>query len=879
MARAGAGGGGEGRRLGVRGAALAAEGGGGGGDGVGEVLEEELAEEARSSYLSYAMSVIVGRALPDARDGLKPVHRRILYAMHQLGLSPSKPHRKSARVVGEVLGKFHPHGDQSVYDALVRMAQSFSMRTPLVDGHGNFGSMDGDRAAAMRYTECRLFPAAADMLMADLEQDTVAYTPNFDESTEEPTVLPARLPNLLINGSQGIAVGMATNIPPHNAREVAAALTALIDDPDAPLEELMRHLPAPDFPTGGQIVSDGGLKQMYASGLGRFVLRGVASIEKAARGREAIIISELPYSTNKAALAERIVELADAKKLEGVADVRDESDREGMRLVVEVKRSADAQRVLAQLYRLTSLQSQFSANMVAIDGGEPKLMGLKEMLRAYLDFRVDVVQRRTRHLLREAERKLHRVRGFVLASQNAEAIVRMLKKSASVEETYAALEGMGMDRKQAESVLDMPVRRLSGLEQPKLQAQEAELSGQAESLHAILADDARVLDIIKEEAEASVESMGESRLTALLSSAQVAEPDEEEPEDAECIVSLTEMGYLKRMSTSVFARQNRGSRGSRLQRGSSSRAGSDDLVGLEQCNTADTLLLFTDTGKAYRLPVSAVPEVSRAAAGMRVTSLLSMPTDVRVLKMLPVADFGGERTLLMVTHNGQVLRTALEQFQKVSRAGLNCMKIKEGDRLNFVSEATPGSRVAISTRHGQVIIMSADDTRVSSRTCLGVRAITLCDDDQVVACTVIDEEKARAVDCDSEASEYRGPCLLVVSTDGLAKRVALNVFREQARGGKGVRLLSLKKGNELAAIELTPDADTMEREGWCIIVSTHEGIVNRIPLTSIRCSSRLAQGCRLIKLSDTDHVCSVTLAPGDEVASDSEDASSQAAAK
>jgi len=810
------------------------------------------------------------------RDGLKPVHRRILYAMHELGLSPRKPHRKSARVVGEVLGKFHPHGDQSVYDALVRMAQDFSLRTPLVDGHGNFGSMDGDSAAAMRYTECRLQPAAADMLLADLESDTVPFAPNFDDSTLEPAVLPAKLPNLLINGSQGIAVGMATNIPPHNLREVAAALEALIDDADVGVDALMARLPAPDFPTGGQIVDDGGLRAMYRTGNGRFTVRGVAAFEKGERGRHSIVITELPYGTNKASLAERIAELADDKKLEGVSGVRDESDRDGMRLVVEVKRSAEPQRVLHQLYKLTGMETRFAANMIAIHDGEPKLMGMREMLRAYLDFRFDVVQRRTRHALGEAERRLHRVQGFVLASVNAEEIIRELKESTSAEQTHAMLERLGMSRKQAEMVLEMPLRRLSGLELAKLREQAAELEATVAELSGILADDARVMAIIREETASLAGAIGTERRTAIVSSEAAAEDDPEEViEDVECIVTLTEMGYLKRMSANAIARQQRkGTKGHKFQAGTSNRAKTDNLICMTQCSTMNTLLLFADTGKAYRLQAHAIPEATRASSGERVTSLLSLPTDARVQSLITVHDFGGDASLVNVTRKGLVQRTALGQFENINRAGIIAMKMRlPGDKLCFSSEAPPGSRVAIATAMGKAILISVDDLRQAGRSSSGVKGISITDDDdEVVACDIIPADAAAAIEdpCES-ASDYKGPSLLVVSSNALAKRVPLSMFREQSRGGVGVKLLKLDGGTTLAAIQVTPDQETIAAEDTCIIVSTKEGIVNCIPLSSINVSGRQAKGHKLVTLNEGDAVHSITLATGEEARAGSDD--------
>ena len=746
-------------------------GGGGGGDtGVEDerIVDLELHLEASQSYLSYAMSVIVGRALPDVRDGLKPVHRRILYAMHELGLDSKKPFKKCARVVGEVLGKFHPHGDQSVYDALVRMAQDFSMSSALVDGHGNFGSLDADPPAAMRYTECRLKPASEAMLLADIGLDAVDFSETFDGSQTEPTVLPARLPNLLINGSTGIAVGMATSIPPHNLREVADALVRYASDPErCTLEDLLEVMPAPDFPTGGIIVQQrGGFKEMYRTGKGGVNLRGAATVEKVGGGgrngqaRDAVVITSIPYQTNKASLCEQIADLVNSRTIEGVSDVRDESDRDGMRVVVEIRRGADANFVLDQLYARTKLQTRVSVNLVGLVGREPKVLSLMEIMREFLAFRCDAVERRARYELQKASGRLHVVEGYLAVQAAPDAVVAAVRAAKDGPTAQAALQEkpFWLSEKQAEAVLAMPLRRLTSLEHDKLKAEEAELTARVDDLTGLLGDRSRVIATVAKEAKELRDTFGVDRRTDIdtsLADAHSFHPKDEDGEDiplgdlteaeramrdaqihakkmnvtldmlnSPSLVIMTNRGYIKRIDPAVFSKQNRATRGRNMGK----MRGGDEVTKVTHCNGLDTVLFFTDRGRVHAVRAFNIPQASTSALGTPFTRVLKLAEGESITAMLPVdtteePGAEGETSLCFVTARGLIKRTCASEFVGIRNNGKKALVLRKGDRLKHVDIVKKGDGIIIGGIDGSVIHFDADSVRAQGRAAAGVKAM------------------------------------------------------------------------------------------------------------------------------------------------------------
>ncbi len=841
------------------------------GDSDGRIIQTDLRNEMSRSYLEYAMSVIVGRALPDARDGLKPVHRRILYAMYELGLSSDRPYRKCARVVGEVLGKYHPHGDTAVYDALVRMAQDFSMRMPLVDGHGNFGSVDNDPPAAMRYTESRLQALTNDALLEDIESETVDFVDNFDGSQQEPTVLPSRVPQLLLNGSTGIAVGMATNIPPHNLTELIDGLLALIANPEIEERALMAIIPGPDFPTGGQILGRRGIRETYTTGRGSVTMRGVARIEtieaKGRPDRDAVIITELPYQTNKAALIERIAELVNDKKLEGIADIRDESDRDGMRIVIELRRDAYPQVVLNNLFKLTPLQSNFNAYMLALVAGEPVLLTLRRMLQVFLDFRVETIERRTRYLLRKAQERDHILLGLLIALDNLDAIIALIRSAADTATAREQLmERFGLSEPQADAILQMQLRRLTALEADKIRLEHEDLLAKITDYLDILARRERVFGLICEELYALRAKYDSPRRTEILDVEGGLE-DIDLIANERSVVLLTENGYLKRMPVSEFEATSRGTRGK-----AGTRSQGEEAVKLFiSCNDHDSLLLFSDRGVVYSLPAYRVPMCSRTARGTPIVQLLPIPREELITSLLAVGAFEDDLVLVMLTSGGYIKRTRLSAFANIRANGLIAISLEEGDALRWVRLALPGDSVLIGSLKGMTIHfrLSDEELRPLGRSARGVRAMTLRSGDALVSMDVLPAELADRVasagaedEAEAEASEgaeevavSEGPWVLVASASGLGKRVPVQQFRLQKRAGMGLRAIRFRReGDSLVGLKVLGAGEEL-------LLVSERGVIVRMQADAIPQQSRAATGVRLQRLDAGDRLAEVVLVP------------------
>ncbi len=843
---------------------------GSGNSGPGEsddrIIQTDLRNEMSRSYLEYAMSVIVGRALPDARDGLKPVHRRILYAMYELGLTSERPYRKCARVVGEVLGKYHPHGDTAVYDALVRMAQDFSMQMPLIDGHGNFGSVDNDPPAAMRYTESRLQSLTTDSLLEDIEAETVDFADNFDGSQQEPTVLPARIPQLLLNGSSGIAVGMATNIPPHNLNELIEGLLSLIRNPDLGDKELMQIIPGPDFPTGGQILGRSGIRDTYLTGRGSVTMRGVANIETIESpgrpDRDAVIVTELPYQTNKAALIERIAEMVNDKKLEGISDIRDESDRDGMRIVVELRRDSYPQVVLNNLFKLTPLQSNFSANMLALVNGEPLILTLRKMLQVFLDFRIETIERRTRYLLRKAQERDHILLGLLVALDNLDQIIALIRAASDTASAKESLQkNHDLTEIQADSILQMQLRRLTALEADKIRLEHEDLLKKIDDYNDILNRRERVLNLIENELSKLREKYNLPRRTEILDLGAGLD-DIDLIANERSVVLLTEAGYLKRMPVNEFESTSRGTRGK-----AGTRTQGEEAVKLFiSCNDHDTLLLFSDRGVAYALPAYRVPQCSRVAKGTPVVQLLPIPREEAITSLLSVSSFDDEKHILMLTKGGLIKRTLLSAFGKIRSNGLIAIGLEEGDALTWVRLAVPGDSVLIGSKTGMTIHFRLNDSelRPLGRTARGVRAMNLRSGDSLVSMDVLSSELADQVDQSVEDEEGEGPdsisisdgpWVLVASASGLGKRVPVTQFRLQKRAGMGLRAMKFRReGDELVGLRVLGYGEEL-------LLVSERGVIVRTSADKISQQSRAATGVRLQKLDDGDHLAEVVLVP------------------
>jgi DNA gyrase subunit A len=823
------------------------------------------------SYLEYAMSVIVGRALPDARDGLKPVHRRILYAMYELGLTPDRPFRKCARVVGEVLGKYHPHGDTAVYDALVRMAQDFSMRDPLINGHGNFGSIDNDPPAAMRYTECRLHTLAVNALLRDIEAETVDFIDNFDGSQQEPVVLPARVPQLLLNGSAGIAVGMATNIPPHNLGELVDGAIALIHAPELTAAELRRYIPGPDFPTGGQILGQGGIKEAYTSGRGSITMRGVANIETirhSGRGeREAIIVTQLPYQTNKAALIEKIADLVNDKKIDGISDIRDESDRDGMRIVIELKRDAYPRVVLNNLYKQTPIQSNFGANMLALVNGEPQLLTLKDFLEVFLDFRVEVITRRTEYELRKAEERDHILQGLLKALDDLDRVIQLIRQAADTSTAKEELVGrLGLTGIQADAILQMQLRRLTALESDKIQREHQELEVKIADLKDILVRRERIDSLIEEELHQLKSTHATPRRTEIvLDEGEIVDTDLIANEQA--IILLTEQGYIKRMPVSTFGQQSRATRGK-----AAAKMKEDDVVEhFLSCCDHDRILIFSDRGVVYSLSAYQIPAASRTARGVPIVQMLPIPRDEKITSMVAVTEFSEDENLIMLTRRGYIKKTVLSAYSNIRANGLIAMGLNEGDQLRWVRRAREEDSIIIGTRNGMAIHFKADSEqlRAIGRAAKGVKSMKLKGDDEIISMDIlpsqivanlatseeeIEEETQETEELISEETNV-GPWLLAITTNGYGKRVPVNQFRLQRRAGMGVRAIRFKTAlDKLAAIHVVNQEDEL-------MIVTSRGIIIRQAVDAISPQSRMATGVRVQRLDEDDAIAAVALVP------------------
>ena len=795
------------------------------------ILPRLIEEEMQQSFINYSMSVIVSRALPDVRDGLKPVHRRILYAMNELGLTPGRAFKKSATVVGDVLGKYHPHGDSSVYDALVRMVQDFSLRYPLIDGQGNFGSIDGDRAAAYRYTEARLTRVAVAML-DDIDKNTVDFQPNFDDRLEEPTVLPSRLPNLLVNGSSGIAVGMATNIPPHNMREVAAAVELLVENPEVTIDELRTVITGPDFPTGGLIYGSGGIKEAYQTGRGRVVVRARAQIEeKESTGKCAIVVTEVPYQVNKENLVRSIADLAIAKRVEGISGVRDETDRDGIRVVIELKRDAIPNVVLNQLYKHTSLQTTFGVIMLALDKGVPKVMNLKEMLERYVEHRHEIIVRRTQFDLDAAAAREHILDGLKIAVDNIDEVIKIIRGSADAAEADTKLrKRFGFTEKQSDAILNMRLAKLTGLEIDKLDAELKELRATIKSLEAILESKPTRMKILVEEMKEIVERFGDARRTEI-----IADQGEFSVEDLiaeeDMVITISNTGYIKRIPVSTYRRQRRGGRG---LAGMGTK--DDDWVEhLFIASTHDYLMFFSDKGQIYWLKVHEIPQGGRAARGKPVIHCINIRPDERIASTVAVRIFSEDRWLMFATRGGTVKRTVLSAYRNVRTTGINAINIAPGDELIDVQLCDADSDIVLATSNGMSIRFHQSDVREMGRPATGVKGIVLGSGDRVIDMVV-----AR-----------RDATLLVVSENGLGKRSELADYRVQRRGGKGI--ITLKKtartGHIIALKEVQPQDELM--------MITRNGVIIRVPVDGIRVIGRNTQGVKVMNLDAGDSVVDV----------------------
>ena len=796
-----------------------------------------IEEEMQKSFISYAMAVIIDRALPDVRDGLKPVHRRILYSMDEQGFTADKPFHKSARIVGDVLGKYHPHGDSSVYGAMVRLAQDFNTRYMLVEGQGNFGSVDGDSAAAMRYTEARLSRISEEML-ADINKNTVDFGPNFDETLMQPKVLPCRFPNLLVNGSGGIAVGMATNIPPHNLGEVIDAYAAMIDNRDISVEELMAYIPGPDFPTGATIMGTAGIRQAYRTGRGRIVVRAKAEIEELHGGKSRIVVTEIPYQVNKARLVEKIAELVHDKRVEGISDLRDESDRKGMRIVIELKRDVNANVVLNQLYKHTQLQDTFGVIMLALVDGEPKVLNLREMLAHYLSFQEEVVTRRTQYDLDRAKERLHILEGLIIALDNIDEVVEIIKKSPSSPIAKERLcERFGLSEKQSQAILDMRLARLTGLERDKILDEHAELVKTVAHYEAILADEGLLLGIIKEEILEVRRKYADPRRTEITLATDDIDLDDIIQEE-EMAVTLTHLGYCKRIALDTYRAQNRGGKG---VMGQATRE-EDFVEHLFATSTHSNILFFTNTGRAFQLKCYNIPEAGRTAKGTAIVNLLQLQGGEKITAMFPLTAGEKGEYLVFATRGGVIKKTPVEEFENIRKGGLIALGLREGDELIGVMLSSGDDEFLVGTRYGKCIRFHEEDVRPMGRTATGVRSILLDEGDEVVDVNRI----------------LPGATVLSITERGMGKRTPEAQYRVQSRGGKGVIATAItEKTGELACMKLCDGSED-------IMLIRDDGTIIRLPVEQISVTARNTQGVRLMRVDEGTRVVSVALVPHDE---------------
>ncbi|QIB27854.1 DNA gyrase subunit A [Caloranaerobacter azorensis] len=801
------------------------------------IIQVDIKDEMKKSYLDYAMSVIVSRALPDVRDGLKPVHRRILHVMNELNLTPDKPFRKSARIVGDVLGKYHPHGDSAVYDAMVRMAQDFSTRYLLVDGHGNFGSIDGDGAAAMRYTEARMSKIATEMLR-DINKDTVDFRPNFDETLKEPKVLPSRFPNLLVNGSSGIAVGMATSIPPHNLGEVIDGIIMMIDNPDVDVDELMEVIKGPDFPTGAIIMGREGIKAAYRTGRGKVIVRAKTYIEQLNKSKTRIIVTELPYQVNKAKLIEKIASLVRDKKIEGISGLRDESDRNGMRIVIELKRDANPNVVLNNLYKHTQLQDTFSIIMLALVDDQPKVLNLREVIRHYLNHQKEVITRRTQYDLNKAEDRAHILEGLRIALDHIDEVINLIRNSKTVNEARDGLMNkFGLTEKQAQAILDMRLQKLTGLERNKIEEEYEELIKLINKYREILADDRLIYKIIKDELLEIKEKYNDDRRTEIRASIDEISIEDMIKEE-KVVITLTHFGYIKRLPEDTYKAQRRGGKGIT---GLTTRE-EDFVEDIFVTSTHDNILFFTNKGKVYKLRAFEIPEAKRQAKGTAIINLLNLDVNEKITAVIPIKEFNPEDYLVFATKKGLIKKTGLNEFDNIRKNGLIAINLREEDELIEVRRTNGEDELILVTAHGMSIRFSEKDVRNMGRSAMGVKAITLNEDDELVAMDLIKEDND----------------LLVITEKGYGKRTQISEYRSQSRGGKGIKTYNVKErtGNIVGAKVVSINDEVM-----LISVS---GTIIRLKVSDISQMGRSTQGVTLMKVSENDRVVSIAKVAAEE---------------
>lgn len=787
-----------------------------------KLIQHEINKEMKDSYIDYAMSVIVGRALPDVRDGLKPVHRRILYGMSGLGVTPDKPHKKSARIVGEVMGKYHPHGDASIYDAMVRLAQPFNIRYTLVDGHGNFGSVDGDGAAAMRYTEARMTPLALQMLR-DIDKDTVDFTPNFDGEEKEPVVLPSRFPNLLVNGSNGIAVGMATSIPPHNLCEVIDAAVKVIDEPESTVEDLIKIIKGPDFPTGAMIMGKASMREAYRTGQGKVVVRAVAEIEEASHGKQQIIVTEIPYQVNKARLIEKIADLVRDKRIEGITGIRDESNRKGMRIVIELKRDVNANIILNRLYKHTQMQDSISMIMLALVDGRPKILNLYEIISEYLKHQKEVVTRRTIFDKKKAEARAHILEGYLIALDNIDEIIKIIRSSYN-DAKEKLMDRFQLSEIQAQAILDMQLRRLQGLEKEKIENEYQELLKKIAYYAELLADEHKLMGVVKEELLEIKEKWGDKRKTKIKAAAEELE-EEDLIEEQNVCVTLTHLGYIKRVPADTYRAQRRGGKGIT---GITTRE-NDFVKNMIMTSTHDYLMFFTNTGKAHKIKAYEIPEATRTAKGTPAVNFLNLMQRERITAVIPIKEFAEDKFLIGVTKHGIIKKTALSNFDTNRKTGLIAMNLKEDDELIGIKQTTGTNKVIIVTKHGKCISFSEEDVRPMGRIAGGVRAIKLEKDDEVVAMELVEP----------------GQELLVVTQKGYGKRTKVEEYKTQVRGGKGLLTYDkakFKKTGELVGAMVVDDDDD-------IMLINSDGIIIRMQANEVSRLGRATQGVKIMSVA------------------------------
>jgi DNA gyrase subunit A len=803
----------------------------------GNVQQVDIDSQMREAYLDYAMSVIVARALPDARDGLKPVHRRILYAMQELGIRSNSSYKKSARIVGEVLGKFHPHGDSAVYETMARMAQDFSMRYVLVDGQGNFGSVDGDAPAAMRYTEARLHRLAEELL-ADIDKDTVDFGPNFDDSLEEPLVLPARVPNMLLNGTAGIAVGMATNIPPHNLRELTDAIIYLIDNydtmDDIPLDELMKRIPGPDFPTGGIIVGREGIESAYGTGKGRLVVRGVAHIEEGKSGRHEIIITEIPYQVNKSSLIERIAELVREDRIDQISDLRDESDQRGMSIVIELKRGAQPKKVLNQLYKYTALQSTFGVQLLALVDGEPRTLPLKKALQIFIEHRQTVIVRRTNFELKKARARQHILDGYLIALANLDAVIKTIRESQDADIAKENLiKRFKLSELQAQAILDMQLRRLAALERWKIEEEHKQVTEQIARLEDLLASPKKILALIQDDMRDLAEKYGDDRRTRIAAEATETLSEADLVQDEAVLISITERGYVKRVAASAFRSQSRGGRG---VMGHTTKD-EDMVVALIPARSLDTMLFFSDWGKVYSEKVYQIPDADRAAKGIPLVNVLSLGPNERITAAIAVSDFSAHGFCVLSTIHGRVKRVVMEEFAAVRPSGLIAMSLDDGDKLGWARLTSGNDEVIFVTEHGQALRFHENKVRAMGRQAAGVQAIRLLNDDCVTSMDVVEKDGS----------------LLVITSGGFGKQTPLSAYTPKGRATNGISTIdqkALKDIGKIVAARVIQKADDLT-------IITSNGVAIRIKVKDVRQAGRSTRGVHLIKPQPGDSVASV----------------------